>query len=113
MRLLPAGDPATFEVARHLIAEYAASLGVDLCFQGLGRELEQLYIPAARGRGLGRRLMDALLDSARRLGYPRVRLDTLPGMTTAQQLYRELGFRQIEPYGPDPLPGTLCYERDL
>ena len=69
--------------------------------------------PAARGGGLGRVLVDATLAEARRLGYRRVRLDTLPGMETAQALYERLGFREIEPYTRNPIAGARFLELEL
>jgi GNAT superfamily N-acetyltransferase len=77
-------------------------------------EMKRLYVrPAFRGLGLGHALVAAVLAEARSAGYRRVRLDTLPSMSAARELYRAFGFAPIPPYNHHPLPGTLFLELAL
>lgn len=70
-------------------------------------EMKRLYVPpSARGLGVGRKLVAQLLSDAQAIGYSEVVLDTLPTMSEAQRLYRQFGFRDIEPYRPNPIAGT-------
>jgi ribosomal protein S18 acetylase RimI-like enzyme len=152
-RVVPAKTPRDWERARELIEEYAAGLGVDLCFQNFDEEIEhlaahygpprgalllvfdgeeavgcvglrehdattgevkRLYVaPAARGRDVGRALANAIVQAGRERGYSRLVLDTLPTMQAAQALYASLGFRPIDSYRFNPVPGTVFMELHL
>jgi DNA-binding MarR family transcriptional regulator/GNAT superfamily N-acetyltransferase len=56
----------------------------------------------ARGLGLGRRLLHELESKARIIGYRLVRLETQKSLTEAQQLYRNAGYREVEPFNDEP-----------
>jgi ribosomal protein S18 acetylase RimI-like enzyme len=80
---------------------------------GIG-EMKRLYVREAYRRfGLGRRLVEAVIHSARQAGYGELRLDTLPGMASAQALYHRLGFIEIPPYSDKYFPGTRFYALKL
>ena len=77
-------------------------------------EMKRMYVREAfRGTGLGRRLALAIIEEAKKRRYGRVVLDTLPKLTSAIALYRDLGFREAGPYLPSPTPGALCFELSL
>jgi putative acetyltransferase len=77
-------------------------------------EMKRLYVrPAFRGLGLGRQLAEAILDAARMAGYDSVLLDTLNDMEIARAMYEDLGFKEIPPYYHNPLAGAHYLKVDL
>jgi GNAT superfamily N-acetyltransferase len=54
-----------------------------------------LLHPAARGHGLGRELVGRAVAYAREGGFGSMFLSTVPELTTAAHLYREVGFAKI------------------
>ena len=77
-------------------------------------EMKRLYVRKAfRGFGLGRQLAERCLDAAREAGYTCVLLDTLSDMEAARALYDELGFEEIPPYYHNPHAGAHYLKVEL
>ena len=77
-------------------------------------EVKRLYVkPTHRRQGLSKILVERIIDDARSLGYKRLVLDTLNTMTPAMNLYKSLGFVEIEAYYPNPLEGATYFALDL
>jgi ribosomal protein S18 acetylase RimI-like enzyme len=99
-RLLLAGDEA----------RAVGCVGVRWLESGIC-EMKRLYVrPEARGRGVARKLAEAAIAFGKSANYHAMRLDTLPTMAAAQELYRQLGFRDVAPYRYNPVPGTSFME---
>ena len=103
---------------RLLLAEYRGQSAGCVALHPLGTgacEMKRLYLrPQFRGRGLGRLQAEAVIAEARTIGYQKMRLDTVePVMPNAVAMYRRLGFKEIEPYRPNPIAGALYMELDL
>jgi putative acetyltransferase len=83
-------------------------LGEEIC------EMKRLYVkPVHRRKNIGRKLALAIIEEAKRLGYRAMRLDTVEAMTEASALYRALGFREIDAYCYNPVPGAMYFELKL
>lgn len=77
-------------------------------------EMKRLFVrPGFRRSGLGRQLAETILDAARAAGYHSVLLDTLDDMESARALYTELGFEDIPPYYHNPIAGAHYLKVDL
>ncbi|MDO9112449.1 MAG: GNAT family N-acetyltransferase [Polaromonas sp.] len=77
-------------------------------------EMKRLYVrPGFRRFGLGRQLVEAVLDAARIAGYHSLLLDTLNDMEAARALYEDLSFKDIPPYYHNPIAGAHYLKVDL
>jgi ribosomal protein S18 acetylase RimI-like enzyme len=77
-------------------------------------EMKRLYVKDSyRGFGIGIGLVNMIIEEAIMLNYRFIRLDTLPTMKKAQDLYKSLGFYEIEPYVYNPISGTKYLELEL
>ena len=100
-----------------LIAHWNSEVAGCVALHGWDRdvcEMKRLYVrPAFRGHAIGRALAERIIVEAREKRFARMRLDTLPIMREAQELYRSLGFLEIPPYRFNPIDGSKFMELDL
>lgn len=77
-------------------------------------EMKRFYVrDAYRRLGLGRQLAEAVMDAARVAGYHHMLLDTLTEMESARALYQDLEFKEIPPYYHNPIAGAHYLKADL
>jgi GNAT superfamily N-acetyltransferase len=78
-------------------------------------EMKRLFVREKfRGKGIGRMLIETIIRNAKEIGYERMLLDTLPPkMNDAITLYRLIGFKEIDPYYDNPVPGAIFLELEL
>jgi putative acetyltransferase len=106
--LLLAKSATTTEESIGCVGVRALDSSLGIC------EMKRLYVgPEGRGKGIGKALALRAMLEAKRLGYAKMRLDTLATMTAALELYRGLGFTDIEAYYHNPLDGVVYLEVDL
>ena len=120
MKLIQAQSAEEITSARELFKEYAAGLGIDLCFQSFEKELAELpggYAPPA-----GRLLI--AIDENQTAGCVALRkiadgvcemkrLYVRPGFRGTGIGHRSLGFKEIGPYYSNPVEGALFMELEL
>lgn len=77
-------------------------------------EMKRLYVkPGNRGKHIGRFLIEKIIEDAKLIGYKHMRLDTLPFLSSAIELYRRYGFYDIERYNDNPVSTALYMQLDL
>jgi ribosomal protein S18 acetylase RimI-like enzyme len=75
--------------------------------EGIG-EIKRMYIkPEYQGKGFGKKMLQLLLSKGKEFGFSSVYLETGTFMTTAQHLYRSMGFCDREEYPETEVPPQL------
>ena len=75
-------------------------------------EMKRLYVkPDSQGLGIGRALTEELMQKAKKIGYKKIRLDTVPSMKAAINMYAAMGFYSIPAYRENPIEGTTYLEK--
>lgn len=83
--------------------EYAGVGCLKQLAPGVG-EVQRMYVrPHVRGVGAGRLLVERLMADARELRMHTLRLESLRALTAAHQLYRSVGFVEIDPYAANSM----------
>lgn len=101
-------------MAGGVVAGCCALRPLDAADYANAAEMKRLFVREAfRGVGLGRQLAEATLDAARQAGYACVLLDTLSDMEAARALYTDLGFVEIPAYYHNPIAGAHYLKVDL
>ena len=111
------GPPGGALLLARVDGEPAGTVALRQLETGIG-EMKRLYVrPFFRrerteaGNSIGRELAFRIVEAARACGHRRLRLDTIgPQMEAAIKLYRTMGFTEIAPYYPSPVPGTVYME---
>jgi GNAT superfamily N-acetyltransferase len=82
-----------------LIGEEPAGVGTLKPVSGTVAELKRMFTrPGCRGRGVARCLLQQMIEDAQEIGYSTLRLETLSYMREAHNLYRAMGFVEVEPF---------------
>jgi len=91
----------TFLVA-FVDGEAVACGGVKPMAPGIGYLKRMWVAGSVRGLGLGRRMLAALEAESRELGLSILRLETNRSLQEAIQLYRNAGYREVDPFNSEP-----------
>lgn len=84
-----------FEVVENDAGRLVGTAGLMPIGEGVG-ELRKMYLlRETRGQGLGKQLLERMLEAARQRGYKRVELETAGVLKEAIALYERYGFKPI------------------
>ncbi len=77
-------------------------------------EMKRLYVKQThQGQGIGRALATLIIERAVQTHYKKIRLDTVPSMKAAINMYKSMDFYPIAPYRENPVAGTCYLEKRL
>ncbi len=77
-------------------------------------EMKRLYVKKEyRNLKIGQKLVEEIIALAKKDGYQEMVLDTIKPLTNAINLYKKMGFKEIEPYYNNPLPDVIYMKLSL
>lgn len=77
-------------------------------------EMKRLYVkPEFRGKHIGYSLAKKVIDDAKNIGYKSIVLDTFPFFKSAIEMYKKIGFYEIEQYTDSPMKDPVYLKLDL
>ena len=104
------GNPEGCFIYAQINGKIAGGVGVRFLEKGIC-EMKRLFVYAEfRGHDIGKILCDELIKTSKALGYAKMRLDTIPKLSSAMQLYRKLGFYEIPKYYNNPDKSVVYFE---
>lgn len=75
-------------------------------------ELKRFYVkPNFRQFKIGAKLLELAIENAKNLDFKFLRLEVIPTLTKAKELYYSFGFYTIEPYQKVEMEGTAYLEK--
>ena len=93
--------------------EIAGGVGLRYLEEGTC-EMKRLFVYGNfRGHQLGKILSNELINIGKNLVYKKMRLDTIPKLKNAMDLYRDLGFYEIPKYYNNPDKSVVYFELEL
>lgn len=100
-----------------LLAELSGNIvgtvGLRFLSEGIAEMKRMFVLPEYQGQGIGNTLMLSFIDKARELAYKSIKLDTIPELDRAIELYKKHQFTLTEPYCYNPHPKVQFYELRL
>ena len=77
-------------------------------------ELKRFYVqPAFRQFKIGAQLLEQAINQAKHLHFQVLRLEVIPTLIKARELYQSFGFVEIAPYQTVALAGTAYMEKNI
>ena len=77
-------------------------------------EMKRLFVKKNyQGLGIGQKLAEKIIAEAKNRGYNYIRLDTLSSLKKALNLYKYLGFYEIDAYIYNPMDNAIYMEKEL
>lgn len=71
-------------------------------------EMKRLFVQSSfAGFGIGKKLSIEIIEKAKEMGFQEMVLDTLQRLVPALNLYKSLGFKEVEAYYENPLPEVV------